>query len=133
MRQQFNLPQEDMEWLETQGKPFELVEEGGVLRSVLYGIPIPDGYNVAAADAHVRIEAGYPDTQIDMIYFTPSLALKNGKQIGALSSDTFDSKEWQRWSRHRTGENPWRPGIDNLATHFALALEWLEREARAGT
>lgn len=130
MRRQFVLPAEDMEWLETTGKPFELVAEGGVLRVLIQDWPVPPGYNVASVSANVRIEPGYPDSQIDMVYFFPALALLSGRPIGALALDQFDGKTWQRWSRHRTPANPWRPGTDSLSTHFALIQDWLERETR---
>ena len=130
MRRQFSLPADDMEWLEGQGLPFELVAEGGALRVVVYDLPLPPGYNVASVAANVRIEPGYPEAQIDMVYFHPALALTSGKPIGALTVDGFDGKNWQRWSRHRTPANPWRPGVDNLATHFAQVQSWLERETK---
>ena len=130
MRRQFALPAEDMEWLNATGKPFELVTEGGALRVVIQDWPVPPGYNVTSVCANVRIEPGYPDAQIDMAYFFPALVLQSGRPIGALAADQFDGKTWQRWSRHRTPANPWRPGTDNLSTHFALILEWLERETR---
>lgn len=128
MRRDFALPAEDMEWLETRGADYELVREGQVLRVVLYDYAVSLGYQVDRVTANVRIEAGYPDTQIDMVYFFPNLARTNGRPIGAISADTFDGKSWQRWSRHRTPANPWRPGIDSLATHFSLVQDWLERE-----
>jgi hypothetical protein len=130
MRREFALPAEDMEWLESRGANYELVREGGVLRVVLYNVPVPPGYQVDRVAVNVRVEAGYPDTQIDMVYFFPDLARTNGRPIGAISPDQFDGKSWQRWSRHRTPANPWRPGIDNLATHFALIHDWLDRETR---
>ena len=129
-RREFSLPPEDMEWLKTQGLPFELVREGGVLRVVIHDFPVPQGYNVATVSVNVRIEAGYPDAQIDMAYFHPALGRQDGKPIGAIATDHFDGKVWQRWSRHRTPANPWRPGVDNLATHFSLVGEWLARELR---
>lgn len=132
MRRQFSLPAEDMEWLEGCGLPFELIAEGGVLRVVLNDLPVPPGYNVDRVSVNVRIDPGYPDSQIDMAYFYPDLALTSGRPIGALSVDQFDGKVWQRWSRHRTPANPWRSGIDGLATHFALVNEWLVRETRKG-
>jgi hypothetical protein len=130
MRREFTLPDEDIDWLESQGGSYELISEGKVLRVVLYDFPVPPGYNMNSITANVRIDAAYPDTQIDMVYFYPALALKNGQPIKALSTDKFDGKVWQRWSRHRTPANPWRPGIDNLSTHFALVQNWIEREAR---
>lgn len=130
MRRDFSLPAEDMEWLESLGTNYELVSEAGALRVVLYDLPVPPGYQVGRVAANVRIEAGYPDTQIDMVYFFPDLVRTNGHPIGAICPDQFDGKSWQRWSRHRTPANPWRPGIDNLATHFALVHDWLGRETQ---
>jgi hypothetical protein len=131
-RRQFALPQDDMEWLESLGLVYELVAEGGVPRVVIYGWATPPGYNVVQVDINVRIDPGYPDTQIDMAYFSPSLVRRDGRAIRATSDDSFDGKVWQRWSRHRTGANPWRPGLDSLSTHFALIDDWLARELRKG-
>jgi hypothetical protein len=130
MRRDFSLPEEDMEWLESLGRPYELVREGAVQRVVLHEYPVPDGYTVARVSINVRIEPGYPDAQIDMAYFHPPLARRDGATIGSLANDPFDGRNWQRWSRHRTPANPWRPGVDNLSTHFALVDEWLVREFR---
>lgn len=129
-RRQFCLPEEDMEWLEARGGPFELVLEGGVMRVVLYDFALPAGYTMNSVAAHVRVEPGYPDVQIDMAWFSPALVLVSGRGIAAISQEQFDGKQWQRWSRHRTSVNPWRPGIDNLATHFALVEDWISRETR---
>jgi hypothetical protein len=127
-RLQFSLPEEDLHWLSESGYRYELVAEGGVLRVVIHDHPVPSGYNVGEVAANVRIDPGYPDSQIDMVYFHPHLQRTDGRQIAALATDKFDGKVWQRWSRHRTPANPWRPGIDNLQTHFALVTEWLDRE-----
>ena len=129
-RRQFALPEEDQDWLEALGLEYELVAEAGALRVIIRRWPVPAGYNVAAVDVNVRIETGYPDTQIDMAYFSPPLALQTARQIPALCDDPFDGLVWQRWSRHRTPANPWRPGIDCLSTHFGLIDDWLVRELR---
>ena len=131
-RRQFALPQEDLDWLHNSGRRFELVAEGGVLRVVLYGFPLPAGYRHSQVDVNVRIEPGYPDTQIDMVYVYPALERADGRTIPATCLEPFDGKEWQRWSRHRTPANPWRPGIDNLATHFGLVEHWFLRELQRG-
>ena len=131
-RREFDLPQEDLEWLNRGPYRFELVAEGGVLRVVLYDFPVPPGYHQPCVDLNVRIEPGYPDSQIDMVYVHPALQRADGGSIAALSSDNFDGKQWQRWSRHRTQANPWRPGIDNLATHFGLVEYWFARELKQG-
>lgn len=129
-RWDFTLPQADLDWLQSTGLHFELVSENNVLRVVLYGYQVPDGYNCLQVDVNVRIDPGYPDSQIDMVYVHPPMARADGVPIGALADDSFDGKTWQRWSRHRTPANPWRSGLDNLATHFSLVEEWFARELR---
>ena len=124
MRKHFKLPEIDEAYLEARGLPWEAVIEGQVQRVVLYDQPIPPGYDQKTATINVRLQSGYPDVQIDMASFYPKLRRSDGRVIYAVMSDTFDGKEWQCWSRHRTGANPWRPGIDNLETHF-LMMEYL--------
>lgn len=131
-RREFALPENDVDWLTGTPYRFELVAESSVLRVVLYGFPVPSGYNLRAVDVNVRIDSGYPDTQIDMVYVHPVLQRLDGVPIGATCAEAFDGKEWQRWSRHRTPANPWRPGVDNLATHFALVEHWFLRELKKG-
>ena len=127
-RREFTLSQSDLDWLAETGLRYELVVENNVLRVVLYSFPVPPGYIHNQVDVNVRIDTGYPDTQIDMVYVHPPLTRADGRSIGALSHENFDNKSWQRWSRHRTPANPWRPGIDNLSTHFGLVEDWFSRE-----
>lgn len=129
-RRDFSLPQDDLDWLCETGRRFELIADGNTLRVVLYNFPVPVGYNHNEVDVNVRIESGYPDTQIDMVYVYPALARTDGRQIKAIANDRFEDKDWQQWSRHRTSANPWRPGIDNLSTHFALVEDWFARELK---
>lgn len=128
MRRQFQLPEEDTEFLESSPFPWETVIEGKIKRVVIFNFPVLAGYNQKTVDLNVRIEAAYPDTQIDMVYFSPPLTRTDGKPISATASDNFDGKAWQRWSRHRSNRHPWRPGLDNLSTHLALVGEWLRKE-----
>src|SRR5438128_2125628 len=74
------------------------------------------GYDCATVSVALLIPPGYPDTQIDMVYFFPGLT--NGRPINAVSAHALDGKTWQRWSRHRTAQNPWRPGLDGVGTHL---------------
>lgn len=128
LRCNFDLPDDDIIFLDSLGLTWETISEGSVRRVVIYGRSLPDGYNQRQVDLNFRIEPMYPDTQLDMVYFTPALSRKDGTGIGALSNDIFDGKVWQRWSRHRTPQNPWRPGIDNIETHYILVGAWLERD-----
>lgn len=132
MRRDFQLPEEDAECVESLGRPWETVKEkvqdGETLWLIVHGWPVPPGYNHATAIAGLILPVSYPDGQIDMVYFCPHLALSCGKGINNLTPRQFDGKDWQQWSRHRTPENPWRAGVDNVATHFLLVDYWLKRE-----
>lgn len=127
MRRQFQLPEPDEEFLNSLGRPWETIVDGG--RWLIMQVwPVPPGYNHAAVDAAVLIEQGYPDSQLDMVYFYPHLARVDGRAIKALTGHNIDGKQWQRWSRHRTTENPWRSGVDDLSGHMLLVDDWLARE-----
>jgi len=122
------LPDYDEDFLNSLGLGWEVKADGGVHWLVIHHYPIPDGYNVATSTLSLRLERSYPDTQIDMVYFANSLALTNNCQIGQLASARHLGQVWQRWSRHRTTQNPWRVGIDCVETHIAQVQHWLERE-----
>lgn len=130
LRMQFDPLPADREYLDALGLRWEAVTESGVRALVIYKWPLPAGYNVPQADVHVRLNPGYPDTQIDMAYFAPALARADGRSIRALSMCSFDGRQWQQWSRHRTANSPWRIGEDDLSTHMALVRDWLEAELR---
>lgn len=128
-RRDFALSEEDRQFLDRLGLAWEAVIEGNVRRVVVYGYGVPRGYRQTAVDLNVRIENSYPDTQIDMVYFSPALERVDGNVLKAICQDAFDGRVWQRWSRHRTAQNPWRAGVDNLESHLLLVNEWLAKEA----
>lgn len=128
MRRDFPLPPEDVSYLKSLELPWETVKEGGKLWLLVHKWPVPEGYNERAVSVALLIEASYPDVQIDMAYFHPALALANGPAIRALANQSIDKKIWQRWSRHRTKANSWRPGLDGIGTHLTQVNHWLERE-----
>jgi len=127
-RSQFQLSQDDTLFLNSLNLPWEAVNEGGIQRVIIHNFPVPDGYNHTHVKVNMRLDSGYPDTQIDMAYFYPALARTDSKQVKAIALDRFDGLEWQRWSRHRTHLNPWRPGIDNISTHVSAVSTWLASE-----
>ena len=128
LRRNFTLPDVDTNFLESLGNDFELVTENNVNRVVVKNFKVLPGYKQTEVDFNVRIEKLYPDVQIDMVYFYPHLERLDGKPIKAIAQDSFDGKSWQRWSRHRTAKHPWKPGVDNLETHYTCIQSWLERE-----
>jgi len=87
------------------------------------------GYNHPQASVAIRLETGYPQAQLDMVYVYPKLLRSDNIDIRkSQHMQTLDGKQWQRWSRHRTSANPWRPGEDSLETHVYLIEDWFLRE-----
>ena len=128
MRRQFELLDEDQEFLKNLCLPWETVVAGRVLWVLVHRYKLPVGYSQKEISLAVNMPTGYPRAQLDMVYFYPMISRLDNKPIGALAQMNIDGKIWQRWSRHRTPKNPWREGVDNLSTHFALIDYWLERE-----
>jgi hypothetical protein len=129
MRRQFDLPSFDLQYLGSTGLDWETIREGSACWLLLHARPVPEGYDIERVTIGLQIPSGYPDAQIDMAYFHPPLARKDGKAIGATDAkQDLDGKAFQRWSRHRTGEAPWRPGEDDVSSHLVLVDDWLARE-----
>ena len=128
LRRQFDLLPEDAQFLDDYGLPWETVVDGSQW-VLVHDFPTFGPYTSATAIAAIRIETGYPSTPLDMVYFYPPLMRQDGKRIGATEAmQALDGKSFQRWSRHRTGQNPWRPGLDSIGTHIFLIEDWLQRE-----
>lgn len=128
MRRQFSLPEFDELHLDSLGLPWEAIASDGGQWVLIHSFPVAPGYNHTQASVAIRVETGYPDAALDMVYVHPALARCDGQAIGTLCPMVLDGKEYQRWSRHRTPENPWRPGEDSLETHLMLVKHWFERE-----
>lgn len=127
MRHQFHLPEEDQDFLQALGLEWETIISSGNW-VLIYKYPVPEGYNLKEVSIALRLDNGYPTSQIDMVYFNPPLSRTDNKPIGALANMSIDNKHWQRWSRHRTAQNPWRPELDGIGTHLSLVEYWLIRE-----
>lgn len=129
MRRQFLLPQADREYLDARGLPWETIIDAGGQWLLVHDFPVTVArYNAETVIAALMIAPGYPDAQIDMVYFYPPLVRADGRAINTLADQPLDGKIYQRWSRHRTGQNPWRPGEDGVSTHLLLVEGWLEKE-----
>lgn len=129
-RRGFSLLEEDECFLNSLGLEWETAIINNENWVFIYDYLIPQGYNTNMVTLGVRVSANYPLTQLDMLYFSPSLNRLDGKPIKAISQMILDGKEFQQWSRHRTASNPWRPDVDNLSTHIPLADVWLELELK---
>ena len=128
LSQAFALPEADQCYLDNLDLAWECVKDANMQWVIICGWRTPDGYNHPQVDMALLIPPLYPDAQIDMVYFSPYLARTDGGAIRQLTDCPIQGKNWQRWSRHRTGQNPWRPGIDDIASHLALVDDWLRRE-----
>jgi hypothetical protein len=128
MRRQFQLPEDDIIFLDTQGLEWETVTDQGMHWVMLRNYPVHPGYQTGSTTVAVKIEAGYPRTALDMAYFYPPLARLDGQPIGAICPQPIDGRVFQRWSRHRTASNPWREGVDDLSTHLSMVSYWFEQE-----
>lgn len=128
MRRQFDLLPEDEQLLNDYGLPWETVVDGSQW-VLIHDFPTHEGYNHKTVIAAIRLETGYPNTALDMVYFHPALARIDGRPIGATEAvQQIAGVSYQRWSRHRTAQNPWRPTVDSLGTHIVLIEDWLQRE-----
>lgn len=128
LRRQFDLLPEDEQLLNDYGLPWETVVDGSQW-VLIHDFPTHESYNHKTVTAAIRLETGYPNTPLDMVYFHPALARLDGRPIGATqAAQQIAGISYQRWSRHRTAQNPWRPGIDSLGTHIVLIEDWLQRE-----
>jgi hypothetical protein len=128
MRRDFELLADDAAFLKECGYAWETVLDGSQW-VLLNDFPVPSGYAQEQVTAAIRLETGYPDAQLDMVYFYPALTRRDGKVIAATkAAQPINGRSFQRWSRHRTPQNPWIAGQDSLATHLMLIEDWLERE-----
>ncbi|ODA68965.1 hypothetical protein A7A08_00799 [Methyloligella halotolerans] len=128
LRRQFDLLPQDREFLNEYGLPWEAITDGSQW-VLVHEFPTHEGYNHPKVTAAIRMETAYPNAELNMVYFYPALTRKDGRGIGATqATQTIDGKVYQRWSRHRTAQNPWKVGRDYLGTHIILVEEWLARE-----
>lgn len=128
LRRQFDLLPDDLTFLNEYGLPWETIFDGSQW-VLIHDFPVPQGYNQEKVTAAIRIETGYPNTELNMVYFFPALARRDGKLIGATqATQMLDGNNYQRWSRHRTAAHPWKIGRDHIGTHVILVEDWLDRE-----
>ena len=123
MRKQFELPEDDIEYLDSLGLEWETVIISGEHWLYIYKFIIPVGYNCKEATLAIRIGA-YPQAKLDMAYFNPPLNRGDGKMINALTPLNIGGVMYQQWSRHYS----WRDGLDSLVTHLSRISVWLTNE-----
>lgn len=128
-RRDFNFTADDTEFLDGLGLVWSTVVDGGSRWLIIRDYALPAGYTQARVDIAVQIVPGFPDAQLDMVFVHPALRRIDGKEIRATQTmQAIAGRSFQRWSRHRTVANPWRPGVDSIVTHMALVDDWFARE-----
>lgn len=129
MRREFDLSVDDTSFLDREAASWESIRGAGMMWVLIHEHPTPEGYTEDKVTVAITIPPNYPEGQLDMAYFYPPLARKDGRAIpNTESPQSIDGKQYQRWSRHYSAQNPWKPGEHSLETHFYLATSWLERE-----
>jgi len=124
-RRTFRLPEDDEEYLNSLGQPWETIKDGEVPWLLIHDFTIPGGFNVGTTTVAIRIE-GYPPAKLDMVSFLPGLSKTSGTNIPNLSPVAIDGSQYQQWSRHYS----WREGDDSLVTHLLRVKEWLLDELK---
>ena len=127
-KRDFRLPSSDEEYLDGLDLKWETVLDAKLRWLLVHGWKVPQGYNHGVVTLALLIPDSYSDGQIDMVYFREHLARQDGRPIPQLANQLIGGAQWQRWSRHRTSANPWRAGVDDVASHLGLVDEWLRRE-----
>jgi hypothetical protein len=128
-RRVFRLPEMDEAFLDSLGIAWDTIQEGGVQWLILRAYRLPQGYDQEIVDIAIQISAGYPAAALDMAYLTPPVGRRDGRSINNTEGrNSIDGQTWQMWSRHRTPENPWIHGEDDLASHIHYMDAWLAAE-----
>jgi hypothetical protein len=140
MKRDFNLPENDRDYLNNLGLEYEVVKSDNYrfgysnLFVVIYGYFInQDYYQLEGGgnkvDVLLQIPSGYPNVQIDMASFHPHLKRVDKQNIPNIHLFyDINSKKWQTWSRHRSGAAVWDPTIDYIGTHMEYVEAFLKRE-----
>ena len=127
------LPEEDQEFLDSNGVKYELLTEKSPDGTERHGVLFPgfafdgnlriqkDGElaGCGSCDLLVVIPTGYATTKLDSFYTSPRLKRPDGTDPQTATGDTtLFEKSWQFWSRH-LDDNDWRVGIDGLRTYLS--------------
>ena len=125
-RRAFDLPEEDVDFLNSLGMMWETVMDKDVRWLMIHGYQIPLGFNITSSTLAIKIAGGYPPAKLDMAYFLPHLSRASGGNIPQLTLVAIKGQKYQQWSRHYE----WREGVDSLAIHYRRIEQWLIDELK---
>jgi hypothetical protein len=126
------LPEDDVEFLQRKGIPYELRSETLPDGAARNGVVFPrfsfagnlftvEGNQLVSCsvcDLLVLIPAQYSTTKLDSFYTRPHLKRQDGSDPVNTAPDHEVFKEkWQFWSRHLAADQ-WQPDIDGLETYL---------------
>lgn len=128
-RRVFRLLKVDEEYLNGMGLHWETVMEGERRWLLLHRYTMLAGYTPETVTFALDIPKDYPQAQVDMFYFFPKVARRDGVEIPSTQvTATVDGATYQGWSRHRKAGQAWDPSSDNVVTQLALVEHCLQRE-----
>lgn len=128
-RRTFKLLAADHEYLDGLGLHWETVLEANRRWLLIHDYSLPLGFTPERTMAALDIPADYPASQIDMFYFSPWVARRDGRAIdSAQVRASIGGVEYQGWSRHRNAAVAWDPSTDSVRTHLALVEGCLAKE-----
>lgn len=129
-RRDFSPLPKDAQFLDASGFRWHTVNDGKRWL-IVDNYPLPAGYNATTCRVAVLMPPDYPSAQLDMFYCDPVLKANGALPPNTDVNETVNGVSFQRWSRHRSGENVWSPTSDNVSTHFALIEHAIGREVGA--
>jgi hypothetical protein len=112
---------EDLGRLAEAGYDTELLRAGDQVGVVVRNVPLPEGrWSQDSTDLMLMTTVLYPQSAMDMFWTRPDLHLASGGEPTASNLEVHFERSWRRFSWHRNAE--WRPGRDDLLSHFEFAL-----------
>lgn len=131
LRREFSLLDVDERFLDEHFAQWEAVIDNQRRWLVIFGYPVPLGFNERQVTLALEVPPNYPGAQIDMFYVSPHLELSSGQTLECTQvHETIGGQSYQRWSRHRSDASMWRPDTDNVVTHLALVESALSKEVQ---
>ncbi|SKA14891.1 multiubiquitin domain-containing protein [Novilysobacter spongiicola] len=129
-RRDFSLLAADATFLATSGYQWHTIVDGQRWL-IVDNYPLPAGYNTSTCRLAVDMPLNYPAAQLDMFFCDPALQINGVSPPQTGHRQPINGVVFQRWSRHRGAGSAWCPGVDNLASHFALIEHSIGREVGA--
>ncbi len=130
LRRDFDLPEEDIQFLDGLNLEWEAVQEGRSRAVILHGFLMPKPFQPTEVSLKIKMPHEYSTGAALDMFFTDALITRtDGNAIKALTeSAVFNGKKWWQWSRHYPDNTKWRPGTDNLGTHISFIQHVLDEE-----